>query len=77
MNQVIVYSTPTCPYCNYAKEFLADNKISFEDKNVASDSDAAREMVRKSNQMGVPVIDINGSIVVGYDPNELSRLLGL
>ena len=73
---VIVYSTPSCPYCQYTKQFFSQNNVAFEDVNVAIDPLRAREMVQKSGQMGVPVIDIDGQIVVGFNPEAFSELLG-
>ncbi len=73
--KVIVYSTPTCMYCNMAKDFFKDNDISFTEYNVGSDLDKRREMVEKSNQMGVPVIVVDGEVIVGFDKNRLSELL--
>ncbi|MBD3313242.1 NrdH-redoxin [Candidatus Woesearchaeota archaeon] len=75
--KVLVYSTPTCPFCKMAKEFLKENNIEFEDKNVADDEDAKNEMMDKSGQMGVPVLDIKGKIIVGFDKNEISEALGI
>jgi glutaredoxin-like YruB-family protein len=72
--KVIVYSTPTCPYCVMAKNFFKDNKVEFEDVNVAENQERGQEMVNKSGQMGVPVIDIAGEIVVGFQP-EVFKLL--
>jgi glutaredoxin-like YruB-family protein len=74
-NKVIVYSTSTCPYCIYAKDYFKKNGVSFEDVNVGLDRARAQEMVVKSGQMGVPVIDINGSIVVGFQPELFDSLL--
>ncbi|MBN1522100.1 MAG: glutathione S-transferase N-terminal domain-containing protein [Candidatus Aureabacteria bacterium] len=74
---VMVYSTPTCPYCIRAKQFLKDNNISFEDINVAVDHEKAQEMVNKSRQMGVPVLDIGGEIIVGFDKNRIKNALGV
>ncbi len=74
-NKVIVYSTSTCPYCVYAKDYFKKNNVSFEDVNVGVDRARAQEMVAKSGQMGVPVIDINGSIVIGFQPNVFEELL--
>jgi glutaredoxin 3 len=74
---VIVYSTPTCPYCKMAKEFLKENKIDFENIDVSTDTENAQEMIRKSGQMGVPVLDIDGEIVVGFDREKISELLNL
>jgi glutaredoxin-like YruB-family protein len=73
--KVKVYSTPTCPYCNATKEFLKENKIEYDDIDVSKDREAAQEMIEKSGQMGVPVIDINGTIIVGYDRDALKKAL--
>ncbi|HOK20888.1 MAG TPA: glutaredoxin domain-containing protein [Candidatus Paceibacterota bacterium] len=70
-----IYSTPSCPYCHLAKEFFQENNIAFEDFNVAADEKALEEMVNKSGQMGVPVIDIDGEIVVGFNRAEIERIL--
>lgn len=72
---VMVYSTPTCPYCRQVKDYLAEKGISFTDHNVATDLDARNAMVQKSGQLGVPVIDIDGQIVVGFNRNKLDELL--
>ncbi len=72
---VIVYSTSTCPYCVYAKEFFKANNVSFIEKNVSVDKAAGQEMIEKSGQMGVPVIDIDGNIVVGFRPDVFEQLL--
>jgi len=74
---VKVYTTPTCPYCTMAKKFLKENGIEFIEKNVASDHAAAVEMVEKSGQMGVPVLDIDGEIIVGFDREAIKRALNL
>jgi len=70
-----VYSTPTCPWCMKVKDFLREHKIKFENIDVSVDINGAREMVKKSGQMGVPVIDLNGEIVVGFDEEKLKRIL--
>ena len=72
---VKVYSTPTCPYCHMAKDFLKENGIDFEDINVAANPDLARELIEKSGQSGVPVIDVNGQIIVGFDKEALKKAL--
>lgn len=77
MTKVTVYSTPTCPHCHHAKDFLKDNNIPFEDIDVSKDRDKAREMIEKSGQMGVPVIDIDGKIVVGFDQGKVQEILGI
>ena len=65
--KVKVYSTSTCPYCNMAKDFLKEQNIEFENIDVGADQEAAREMVKKSGQMGVPVVEIDGEVIVGFD----------
>ncbi|WP_366519197.1 glutaredoxin family protein [uncultured Thermanaerothrix sp.] len=75
--RVIVFSTPNCPFCNMAKRYLRERGIKFRDVDVSRDAAAARDMVRRSGQQGVPVIDINGNIVVGFDRPKIDRLLGL
>jgi len=74
---VKVYSTPTCPWCIRAKQFLQENKIEFQNFDVASDKLAAEEMVKKTGQMGVPVIDIDGQIIIGFDKEKIKQLLNL
>ncbi len=75
--QVKVYSTPTCPWCRKLKQFLLTNKIAFQDLNVASDRIAREEMIKKTGQLAVPVVEIDGEIIVGYDENWLKQKLGL
>jgi glutaredoxin-like YruB-family protein len=72
---VIVYSTPTCPWCKRVKEFLKKEKVSFKEVDVSEDEKAVDEMVKKSGQKGVPVTDINGEIIVGYQEEELKKAL--
>ncbi len=75
--KVKVYSTPTCPYCYMAKDFLKENGVQFEDINVAENHAAAHEMIEKSGQMGVPVIEINGKMIVGFDREAIKKALGI
>lgn len=75
MPKIIIYTTPTCAYCKMAKAFFKEHNIAYEEKDVANDRALAEEMVKKSGQMGVPVIDIDGQIVVGFDQSKLSELL--
>ncbi|MFB0526753.1 MAG: glutaredoxin family protein [bacterium] len=75
--EVKIYSTPTCPFCMMAKKFLKDNNIDFEDIDVSADQAKAQEMVQKSGQMAVPVIDIDGEIIVGFDKEKIRKALGL
>ena len=65
--KVDVYSTPTCPYCVLAKQYLAGKGIKFNDCDVSVDRKKAKEMVEKSGQMGVPVLEINGRIIIGFN----------
>ncbi len=76
-NSVKVYSTPSCPWCIRAKQFLRENNIDFQDMDVSGDKQAADEMVQKSGQMGVPVLDIDGEIIVGFDKEKIKQSLGL
>ena len=75
--RVKVYSTTACPYCVRAKQFLRENNIIFQDIDVSSDQAAADDMIRKSGQMGVPVLDIDGQIIVGFDKERIKQALGL
>lgn len=75
--KVKIYSTPTCPYCHMAKDFLKDNKVEFEDIDVAADIEAREEMVEKSGQMGVPVIKIGDEYIVGFHKERIKELLHL
>jgi len=75
--RVIVFSTPTCTYCNAAKQYFRQRGVSFKDVDVSRDQAAARDMVRRSGQQGVPVIQIGSKIVVGFDRPKIDRLLGL
>ena len=75
MTKVKVYSTKTCPWCKKVKEFLAEKDVKFENIDVGADQKAAEEMVEKSGQMGVPVTDINGTIIVGFDKDAIEKAL--
>ncbi len=77
MSSVKIYTTPTCVYCKMAKDFFNKNNIQYEEFNVASDLKAREEMVDKSHQLGVPVMDINGEIIVGFDKESISRALNI
>ena len=74
---VKVYSTPTCPFCTRVKQFLKDNNVEFENIDVSVNQDKAQEMVDKSGQMGVPVLDIEGKIITGFDKEKIKTALGL
>ena len=75
MKDVTIYSTETCHYCVLAKDFFHDNSIEFKEYNVGIDIAKRREMVEKSGQMGVPVIDVGGEIIVGFNEGRLRELL--
>ncbi|MBW2998381.1 glutaredoxin family protein [Candidatus Woesearchaeota archaeon] len=77
MTKIKVYSTPTCPYCHMAKDFLNENKIEFEDIDVAENVKAREEMIDKTGQMGVPVIEIDGEYIVGFNKERIQELLHL
>lgn len=72
---VKIYSTPTCPWCTRVKDYLDKKNVSYEDYDVSRNRDAAIEMIKKSGQRGVPVVDINGTIIVGFDQNAIDRLI--
>lgn len=74
-HNVTVYSTPTCPYCVYSKQYLDGKGVQYKDVDVSADRQKALEMVQKSGQMGVPVIDIDGKIIVGFQPQVFEELL--
>lgn len=75
--KVRVYSTPTCPYCRMTKEYLKQNNVTFEDIDVSANENAANQMVELSGQMGVPVLDVEGQVIVGFDRPKIAAALGL
>lgn len=80
MNQqraVKVYSSPTCPWCKRVKEFLTTQRVAFEDIDVVNDKAAREDMVKKTGQMGVPVVEIDGDYIIGYDEGKLKEKLEL
>lgn len=76
-HRVLVFTTPTCPWCNRAKSYLRGRGVTFREVDVSRDAAAARELVRRTGQMGVPVIEIDGRPIVGFDQPKIDRLLGL
>lgn len=72
---ITIYSTNTCPYCVMAKEYFEKQGVEVVEKNVQTDHDAAKEMVEKTHQLGVPVIDINGTIIIGFDREAIDKAL--
>lgn len=75
--RVLVFTTPSCPWCTRAKSYLRERRIPFREVDVSRDPAAARDLVRRTGQMGVPVVEIDGRPVVGFDRPEIDRLLGL
>ena len=75
--QVRLFTTPSCIYCHTLKKFLGEHNVQFEEVDVSKDRQVLEEMVQKSGQLGVPVSEINGEIVVGFDKNKISELLGI
>jgi len=74
-NRVLIYTTPTCIYCKKAKEFFNEHNIEYKEVDVSKDEKAAKEMIEKSGQMGVPVIEVNDEIIVGFDKPALMKEL--
>ncbi len=77
MKNVFIYSTPTCVYCKMAKEFFKKHSVNFVEHNVAEDDTAREEMINKTHQLGVPVIDVGGEVFVGFNRSELEKALGV
>jgi glutaredoxin 3 len=74
---VKIYSTSACPWCMRVKQFLKENNIAFEDLDVSGNQQAAEEMIQKSGQMGVPVLDIDGEIIIGFDKEKIKAALAI
>lgn len=77
MSKVTIYSTPTCHYCEMAKDFFNANDVKYESFDVASDMEKRKEMMEKSGQLGVPVILVDDEVVVGFNKSRLIELLKL
>lgn len=77
MKNVTIYSTPSCHFCHIAKDYFNENKVAFTEFNVATDLEKRKEMIAKTNQMGVPVIEIDGEITIGFDKGRIAKQLGL
>jgi len=75
--KVIVFSTPTCTFCTQAKRYFKEKNIRFTDVDVSKDQSAARDMMRRTGQMGVPVILINNKAIVGFDRNKINQMLNI
>lgn len=74
-NSVTIYSTQTCPYCVMAKRYLSEKGVKYTEYDVGNDQKKAFEMMQKSGQLGVPVLDVNGSVIVGFDRQSIDRAL--
>lgn len=74
---VSIYTTPSCGYCKMAKQFMQEQGVEYQEYDVSADSDKRKEMMEKSGQMGVPVIEVREDIMVGFDKAKLSKMLGL
>lgn len=72
---VRVYTKPSCVYCNMVKKYLESKNVRYDEIDVSMDIDATDEMVEKSGQRGVPVIDFDGSVIIGFDKNKIDRML--
>lgn len=77
MQKITIYTTQTCAYCKMAKAFFKENNVSYDEKDVTVDDKAREEMIQKSGSMTVPVIDVDGQIIVGFDKPALEKLIGL
>ena len=77
MHKVTIFTTPSCVYCKMTKEFFAKNGVQYEEKNVATDTKAREEMLEKSQQLGVPVIEVDDTIIIGFDQKNLEKALGI
>ncbi len=77
MKNIKIYSTPTCVYCKMAKEFFKKHNVAYTEHNVAEDDAAREEMINKTHQLGVPVIDVDGEVFVGFNRSELEKAIGV
>ena len=75
--KIKLYSTPTCVYCKMAREFFKSHHIDFKEVDVAVDAKERDEMIQKSGQLGVPVIEIDENLVIGFDKPKIVELLGI
>lgn len=76
-HKVVIYTTPSCQYCKMAKELFKEHTIAYNEYNVALDPEKRNEMIERSGQMGVPVIDIDGNLIVGFNKERIMQLLGI
>lgn len=76
-NMITIYTTPTCIYCKTLKEYFAQKNITFTEADVSQDEKALEKMVAISGQMGVPVVEIDGNVVIGFDRERIDKILNL
>jgi glutaredoxin-like YruB-family protein len=77
MAKVTIYSTPSCTYCHLAKQFFTENDVEYTEIDVAADAEKRTEMIEKTGQMGVPVIEVDDQVVVGFDEAKVREMLGM
>ncbi len=77
MKDIKIYSTPTCPHCNMLKKYLDSKNIKYKTIDISSDPDKVQEMIEKSDQMSVPVVDIEGEIIIGFKKDKIDEILGI
>ena len=75
--EVKIYTTPTCPWCKKAKAFLKENKVAYKEIDVSNDDAASKEMIKVSGQMSVPVVSVDGTVIIGFDEEKLRKALKL
>jgi glutaredoxin 3 len=76
-HKVTIYTTPSCVYCKMTKEFFVKNGVQYEEKNVATDMKSREDMLEKSQQLGVPVIEVDDTIIIGFDQKNLEKALSI
>ncbi len=77
MKNITIYSTPTCHFCHMAKDYMNAHNIKYTNYNVVTDLEKRKEMIDKTGQMGVPVIDIDGQVMIGFDEEEFAKAVGV
>lgn len=75
--KINIYTTPTCIYCQMAKKFFQEKQIQYDEFDVATDIEKRDEMIKKSGQMGVPVIEIGDEIIIGFNKARIAKILGV
>lgn len=77
MKKITIYTTPTCSYCKMTKAFFKEHDVQYEEHDVSQDMEAQEKMLKLSGQMGVPVIDVDGTIIIGFNQTKLTELIGI